>query len=75
VGPRMANRRELQQEVWTDADGNKRPSPESGSLTEEQIHREHSAALAATLFHDPSSRDEVVLELDSGLLRLLHIGR
>lgn len=60
---------------WTDADGIARPGPEVASLSEEQIHREHAAALAATLFHDPSSRDEVVLELDSGLLRLLHIGR
>ena len=39
--------------------------------SEEESHREHRAALEATLFHDPASPDEVVLELDSGLLRLL----
>lgn len=39
--------------------------------SEEESHREHRAALEATLFHDPTRGDEVVLELDSGLLRLL----
>ncbi len=71
----MANHSKRPQDEWTDPDGQPHRPPESGCLSEEQIHREHSAALAATIFHDPSSRDEVVLELDSGLLRLLRIGR
>jgi hypothetical protein len=71
----MANHTRQPQEEWIDPDGESRRLPESGCLSEEQIHREHSAALAATLFHDPGSRDEVVLELESGSLRLLRIGR
>jgi hypothetical protein len=38
--------------------------------TEEQVHLEHRAALEATLFRASQACDEVVLELDSGLLRL-----
>lgn len=43
--------------------------------TEEQVHLEHRAALEATLFRASHACDEVVLELDSGLLRLLDAGR
>jgi len=38
--------------------------------SEEEIHREHRAALEATLFRDSRSCDELVFELESGLLRL-----
>jgi hypothetical protein len=47
---------------WRSANG---PGP-----TEEQVHREHAAALEATLFERGGTTDEVVLELESGRLRL-----
>lgn len=38
--------------------------------SEEASHSEHHAALEATLFERPPQREELVLELDSGMLRL-----
>ncbi|MBJ18368.1 MAG: hypothetical protein GY910_17110 [bacterium] len=41
-----------------------------GGPSEPQIHTEHRAALDATLFRSASDLHELVLELDSGELRL-----
>ena len=40
------------------------------ALSEEESHREHRAALEATLFRKRASEDEVVLELAEGQLRI-----
>jgi len=40
------------------------------ALSEEESHREHSAALAATVFRSARIDDELVFELDQGCLRL-----
>lgn len=39
------------------------------SLSEEDSHREHRAALDATVFAGCAARDEVVFELEDGELR------
>jgi hypothetical protein len=53
----------------------RRPAPvehawPTHSLSEEASHREHHAALEATLFERRDAADEVVFELESGELRL-----
>lgn len=40
------------------------------SISEEDSHREHAAALDATLFRKPGCDDELVFELEGGCLRL-----
>ncbi|MBW2230103.1 MAG: hypothetical protein JRG92_13400 [Deltaproteobacteria bacterium] len=39
-------------------------------LSEAESHREHAAALAATVFRKSGADDELVLELEGGRLRL-----
>ena len=41
---------------------------EATGPSEEEIHREHRAALEATLFRGAGPHDELILELDRGLL-------
>jgi hypothetical protein len=40
------------------------------ALSEADSHREHAAALEATVFRRPGTEDELVFELDGGHLRL-----
>lgn len=44
--------------------------PATNSLSEEQSHREHRAALEATVFGRRLRDDELVFELEAGRLRL-----
>jgi hypothetical protein len=55
----------------------RKPVPESESwpkpelaLSEEDSHREHAAALAATIFRRAGCEEELVFELEGGHLRL-----
>jgi len=45
-------------------------SADGSPPSEQQVHDEHRAALEATLFRSSGEPDEVVLVLESGLLRL-----
>ncbi len=46
------------------------PEARASALSEEESHREHRAALEATLFVSAGAEDELVFELEDGKLHL-----